>query len=143
MNSTHDVTIKVNPPEVYAGLTSHLTLNCSFCRVDDSDFSNVISLILSKTDKLDDKVLNELAAITQASPNNVTVTNSLTAVKVSGVLANGKGFISYEWEDPGDDALGSYRCEAFGVDSVGHPRVSSAEAEVNSQPINVDASHIG
>ena len=76
INVTHDALITATPSLIQPGLSDSLDINCSFAHALGSDFSTVMSLILSKTSE-DDDVYTELATINSAAKSNVDVKNSL------------------------------------------------------------------
>merc|ERR1711963_695058 len=97
-----------------------------------------MSLILSKSST--SEVYTEMAAISASTPDTVTVKNSLGADVTGQLTSSGENsFITFTWRYPTSDVIGSYKCDAFGMDKIGHPRVSSTEVEVGERQVDMDA----
>jgi len=121
---------------MYPGLTKTLDVNCTFTK--HSDISTIRSIILSKTQSLQSGVYSQLASITAASGNQLVVKDSLGAQVAGKLVASGTSFIAYQWVYPTDVVCGTFQCEAFAMDNLGHPRIKSADVEVRETRVDVD-----
>lgn len=54
-------------------------------------------------------------------------------------VSNGVSFISFRWRYPQRDVLGRYKCQAYGMDSSGRPRVSTANITVADNAFDIDS----
>ncbi|XP_012936642.1 uncharacterized protein LOC101846728 [Aplysia californica] len=135
---TDDVRVVASPSAMHDGFTKHLFINCTFFHGPRSDFSSVMSLIVSKTATSNDYVYSEIATITAFSSNQVDVKKDLGATVTGHLQANSQSFIAMQWLYPRNDVEGRYKCEAYGMDKNGHPRVSSAMAIIKEQAVNFD-----
>lgn len=127
-----NVSLQATPPAIFPGLTRNLAINCSFKTGTNSNFSDVISLIISKTTSITDDVFTEIADLTSRSHDIAEVKGTLQNVKVTGHLPQQQGdaFLLLEWSNPTAEAEGHYKCEAFGIDPQGHPKSSSMTTDV-------------
>jgi len=142
ISATENVAIVATPEAIHDGFTSSLNVNCSFSPTPGSDFSTVMSLILSKTASPQDDVYDEIATISAASPSVVEVKDSFGSQEISGHFQQhkqGVSFISYSWSYPTSDVQGRYKCQAYGIDQHGHPRVSEAVTEVVEAEVDLKA----
>jgi len=142
ISATENVVIVATPEAIHDGFTSSLNVNCSFSPTPGSDFSTVMSLILSKTASPQDDVYDEIATISAASPSVVEVKDSFGSQEISGHFQQhkqGVSFISYSWSYPPGDVQGRYKCQAYGIDQHGHPRVSEQVTEVVEAEVDLKA----
>jgi len=140
---TNDVTITASPDDVIPGLVDSLTVSCLLPRTAQSQFSSVISLIIAKSPNISGKTFDEIASLTNtgdAGKDHVIVKNSSLGGQATGqIVQGGDASISFTIQEPTNAAQGVYRCEAFGVDSVGHPRTSRATVTVREKPVTFSA----
>merc|ERR1712154_225213 len=81
---------------------------------------------------------SEVASMTAFSGDSVDVKDTVGG-SVSGHLqANSESFILLEWTYPSGSVEGKYKCEAYGMDKRGHPRVSSAITSVTERAVDLD-----
>ena len=137
-DQTSNIRLVATPEEIHQGFTSHLTLTCSFTDHPSANFSSVMSIILSKASIQDSASLTEIAAVSH--PNKVTVKNSLGA-NVTGQLETSSihSYLTFDWSYPTNDVQGSYKCDVYGMDDVGHPRSESAVVEIGERSIDLEA----
>jgi len=133
-----DIHILATPTAIHDGFTKYLTVNCSFMHGPGSDFSTIMSIILSKTSSPSDSNYNEIASVTAFSNGNVDVTDALGATVSGHLESNSESFIAYEWKYPSSTTEGMYKCEAYGMDRKGHPRNTKMETTVTEQAVNLN-----
>merc|ERR1719244_501075 len=134
---TSDVHILASPSSIHEGFTKYMSINCTFNHESNSDFRTIMSLILSKTDGLNDNNFKEIATVTAFSNDVVDVSDAKGATVEGHLEAFSESFIAYEWRYPGADAEGKYRCEAYGMDHSGHPRDKKAITTVTERPVDM------
>ena len=72
-----------------------------------------------------------MAAVTVYANDNVEEIEVFGG-RVTGHLAkDGDAYVAVEWKFPDPSLAGSYECQAFGMDSHGHPRMSYDNATGN------------
>jgi len=137
---TSGAQLTTSPQTVTSGLTDTLTVNCSFATHGDTDFRQLVSLILSKAD-YSSQTYTEIATITATSSDTPHLHNSSLGAKVTGQLSltKGNGFLCLEIANPGPQTTGEYHCEAFGFEYNGHPRVSTASNQVFDQELTTNS----
>jgi len=137
---TSDVNIQTSAPSIQEGLTSDFSLNCSFPHNQTSNIPGLMSIILSKTGDFETDDFKEIAALTFLSGQTVEVKDDVGGAQVKGHLeqAQGMSFISYQWQYPTSQVEGKYQCSVHGMDSHGHPVVSSTVAVVEKQTVSID-----
>jgi len=133
-----DIHILATPTAIHDGFTKYLTVNCSFMHGAASDFSTIMSIILSKTSSPSDSNYNEIASVTAFSNGNVDVTDNIGATVSGHLESNSESFIAYEWKYPTSKTEGMYKCEAYGMDRKGHPRNTKMETTVTEQAVNLN-----
>lgn len=138
LQQTSDVKVMAKPTSIHNGFTKFLTVNCTFYHGPNSDFSTIMSLILSKSSSPKTDDFSEVASLTAFSGDSVDVKDTVGG-SVSGHLqANSESFIALEWTYPSGTVEGQYKCEAYGMDKRGHPRVSSAITSVSEKSVDLD-----
>jgi len=130
MAPSNGVEIQATPLTFFEGLTRHLTVTCSF--PGGADISDVMSLIMSKT-SASQSVYTEVAAVTSHAPGHVDVKDpSLNATVTGHLHAQDSASLSLSWAYPSNQVAGSFKCQLFGMDVAGHPRLSTAETSVEA-----------
>jgi len=138
LQQTADVKVLASPTSIHNGFTKFLTVNCTFYHGPQSDFSTIMSLILSKSSSPSKDDFSEVASLTAFSGDSVDVKDTVGG-SVSGHLqANSESFIALEWTYPSGTVEGKYKCEAYGMDKRGHPRVSSAVTSISEKSVDLD-----
>ena len=135
----NDVNLTALPATVFEGLTKHLNINCTFLDLTHNDFTTVMSIILSKsTSDTDPAIFNEIATLTSVAPYTVEVKRSLGAEVKGQMLVDSISFLSFDWVYPTTEVVGTYRCEAYGMDKTGHPVESTADVQVSQVDVDLD-----
>ena len=134
----NEVHITASVSKIQQGFTKSLDVNCSLPHNTQSEFTAVNSIILSKTVSEDDNVFSEIATVTVASRYTVDVKESLAAAVTGQLTPTQDSYISYHWSYPPSDAVGSYKCQVFGMDSTGHPIMSEAVTTVAERSVDLD-----
>ena len=115
---------------------SNIQVICSLTPDTTSEIASLESLILSKTNGANDGVVNEVAAITLTSPH-VDGSNSIGASISGNISANASSYIRFSWacplQCPGLAAVGTYECQAFGMDAKGHPKLLKVTTKVEER----------
>jgi len=98
-------------------------------------------MILSKTDDFESDHFKEIAAITMLSGQNVEVKDDLGGGQVKGHIdgMGGNTFISYQWMYPSSQVKGQYQCTVHGMDKLGHPVMSTTQATVEENTVDIDS----
>lgn len=131
---TNDVSIQTRPSSILPGVSKHLTVNCSCPVRNSSDLSDVMSLIIYRNTDQGKTYFSEIASLNTKDKENVKVKDGMAGAEVKGLISeNGEAFISMKWTSPDDSTHGEYKCEAFGMDSSGHPRVSTDTTKVTAE----------
>jgi len=131
VSTTHDAVISATPSSYYPGLTRTMTINCSFLTGPGSDFDDVMSVIVSRKTSTDQLAFKELASLTSHDADQVQVKDTSTGADITGHLnQTGLAYLCLKWTYPDSSVQGEYKCEAFGMDHAGHPRVSQSTTEV-------------
>jgi len=135
---TGDVHVQAHPATMHAQFTKHLVVNCSYIHGNGSDFSTLVSLLLSMKNSSQQADYTELATITAFSNDQLSVKNNIGAHVTGHLVATGQSFITLEWLYPGEEVVGEYRCQGFGLDHDGHPRVSAMTTQINHLSLNCE-----
>ncbi|XP_005106331.1 uncharacterized protein LOC101851143 [Aplysia californica] len=93
---SHGVDIETSHNQIHAGLTNQLTINCTFTHEQGSNFSTILSLILSKTDSANDSTYREVASITAFSNDKVDEKNTMDAQVTGHHRVDAYSFIALE-----------------------------------------------
>ncbi|XP_059146626.1 uncharacterized protein LOC131934583 [Physella acuta] len=96
--------------------------------------ASLISMIISRTSRMDNLTSHkELAIINVFNQNGHPVDISNENITISGKLDNtGVSYLNLVWENPDASKAGDYRCEANGVDVMGHPVIHTNNTSVTS-----------
>ncbi|XP_005111903.1 girdin [Aplysia californica] len=137
--SRNGVKIEASPNQIYVELTDQLTVNCTCAHEQNSNFSTIVSLILSKTTATNSSTYRELASITAFSDVKVQEKDTMGAHVTSNHMADQFSFICLEWTDPSRQVAGKYRCEAHGMDKGGHFLTAIADTVVEEKVAGTSA----
>ncbi|CAL1527812.1 unnamed protein product, partial [Lymnaea stagnalis] len=101
--------MEVKPPDIIAGLTRQLSVNCSFTRTDITNMVKLFSLVITQSNDTEN-----LNFYYQASVDELDGLNNVTG-NVSGHLDNRhESYIAMKWDTPRSSLTGWYSCEANG-----------------------------
>merc|ERR1719239_1230781 len=114
-------------------------MNCSYDKTLHSDLSAVVSIILSKTNTVEDTEFKEIAIINIAAPDKVDVKSSLGADVTGQLTAAGLSFIHYKWQYPGSEVEGKYRCTVAGLNNLGHPVELSHDGVIEEKSVDLQS----
>jgi len=131
-----EVSLNVTSQSVYPGFTERLSLNCSFPHSPASQLGGVISVILGKTDTVQDSDFKEIAIISVLG-QGLEVKNALGGHVEGEITLKGDAYISYDWENPSASVTGQYRCSVNGLDHEGHPVTKLVTTTLEEKPVDV------
>jgi len=136
------MTLNASSNHVTSGFTDGLDVICSIRHPQDTQFSSLLSLIVSKTSTSNDwdTDFSEIATLTSFAGDHPEVNASVAGVKVTGhIEATKDSFMTLSWAHPTSQAAGRYMCEAWGMDKRGHPSMVGSVVTV-VQATSLDAS---
>lgn len=127
--TSNDVTLTATPSDV----------TCVFTRVSGSEISSFISLTLSRSQKPAENTFSEVAMVTSFSGGHVDVKDASIGGIATGNISSNGAMINLKWHYPDKAASGNYKCEAFGLDSQGHPVTSADLATIVTESSDLAA----
>jgi len=118
-----------SPDAVAEGVTQTLDINCTLLRPPASTLGTPMSLIVSKyvgnnNNTSSNNAYVEIASLAIGSPDVVAFKNGHNGGGLSGqghLSSSGTSFLALQWKTPTRDARGRYLCQAYSMDSQGHP----------------------
>jgi len=134
--SSTSLHMTATPGTMAPGFTKHLAINCSFDHSTDHNFGTLLNVIVSKETATSGHY-TDVASLSPFGRGQLEVKDNLGS-DVTGHFNNiGVSFVSFEWTDPMSIVEGNYRCEALGMDNLGHPKTSYATVSVLEQTVNL------
>lgn len=127
----------MNPPVIEIGFTNSFAVECFVSGDGSPSVVYVDSVIISRTDENSTDTFKEMASIqafighvVELSAENSTVSGAINGTHLS--------YLRLTWDNPSFDRAGLYRCEASGVDAVGHRYTFESVSKVSVETPDVD-----
>ncbi|XP_059179008.1 uncharacterized protein LOC131958138 [Physella acuta] len=137
--STTGIHIEATPSSIVLGVTRHLDVKCVTTRERNSTMETLISLIISRSTNPPNTTFKELASLTMSTPVvQITDVSEINLTATGNIDNNGESYISLVWEYPDATKSGVYKCEARGIDHLGHNVYAQSTTLVSSTHPDVD-----
>ncbi|KAH9504711.1 hypothetical protein Btru_062622 [Bulinus truncatus] len=132
-NQAPTVSVMVNPPVYYTGLTDQLTVTCQINKDDNND--KVTSVLIKRATPTDPN-FQELATLADYVGIHVLQAD----VQARGVLDNNdaRSYLELYWDYPTGDAQGAYMCEVNFLDKGIWPTTVSTQTQVQALAPTID-----
>ncbi|XP_059178841.1 uncharacterized protein LOC131957979 [Physella acuta] len=131
------INLIVNPPFIEIGFTNSFTVDCTVSGDSGSTGVYVDSIIISRTDENSTDTFREMASI-QAFIGHVVELSSENATVSGAINGTHLSYLRLTWTNPSFDRAGLYRCEATGVDAIGHRYNFESVAKVTVETPDVE-----
>ncbi|XP_005097256.2 uncharacterized protein LOC101851405 [Aplysia californica] len=133
------ISFEPKPPNVNALSTDPLTLKCVISP-DPNVIVQLTSVVISRTNG-NTNTNETVALVTSYNAAHASVDQSL--IIVTGNVrpiqpASELGYLNIEWPEPADAVPGTYFCEAYGLNDLGHPVSFFATTQISATSVTLN-----
>lgn len=111
--------LEITPAVIEIGFSSTFVVECSVSENPNPKGVHITSIIISRSNQNSTDEFTEMASINvfNTQPHDISQDNATIQGFINGT---GLAYLSMTWSNPSYDKAGLYRCEATGIDDIGH-----------------------